>query len=115
MADSHHDPLGITRVIKTPLGERSIASLPALAGQAGVGDIDRIPYSVRVLLESCLRTCDGTVVTEADIMKLASYDARSVAQEEIPFNPGRVVLQDLLKDKQRGRKRMKTWFTSRSN
>ncbi|MCR9217749.1 MAG: aconitate hydratase AcnA [bacterium] len=57
-------------------------------------DIAKLPYSIRVLLESMLRNVDGFVVTEDDIQKLASYDARNVVKEEVPFMPGRVVLQD---------------------
>ncbi|MCH2153463.1 MAG: aconitate hydratase AcnA [Phycisphaerales bacterium] len=94
MADSTCDPLGVFRQLKTPLGARKIASLAALSDCPGVGDLNRMPYSIKVLLESCLRTCDGHVVSEEDIMKLATYDARAVGQVEIPFNPGRVVLQD---------------------
>ena len=58
------------------------------------GDIDTVPYSIKVLLESALRKYDGHTVTAEDVIALASYDAAKVDQTEIPFSPGRVVLQD---------------------
>ncbi|MEL6498841.1 MAG: aconitate hydratase AcnA [Planctomycetota bacterium] len=61
---------------------------------AGLGKIDSMPYSVRVLLEAQLRNFDGFVVTNDDIAGLASYDAANVNRVEMPFMPGRVVLQD---------------------
>jgi aconitate hydratase len=58
------------------------------------GDIDTIPYSIKVLAEAVLRNYDGRVVTDDNVRALASYDAQKVAETEIPFMPGRVVLQD---------------------
>ena len=60
----------------------------------GLGQIDRLPYSIRVLLESVLRNCDGHTVTEEDVKSLASWNASSPAKVEIPYKPARVVLQD---------------------
>ena len=57
-------------------------------------DLDKLPYSIKVLLESCLRNCDDFVVTREHVEKLASYDATNVGEQEIAFKPGRVVLQD---------------------
>ena len=62
--------------------------------ESGVGSVSTLPYSIRVLLESCLRNCDGFVVTEEHVRALASYDATNVGEQEIAFKPGRVVLQD---------------------
>src|SRR6185503_16812860 len=56
--------------------------------------IRRLPYSIRVLLESCLRNVDDFVYTEDHVRALAGYDASNVGETEIPFMPGRVVLQD---------------------
>ena len=61
---------------------------------AGIGHVNKLPYSIRVLLESCLRNCDGFIVTEEHVKALANYNAKDVGEQEIPFNPGRVVLQD---------------------
>ncbi|MER3439503.1 MAG: aconitate hydratase, partial [Chloroflexota bacterium] len=55
-------------------------------------DIDRLPYSVKVLLENVLRACDGRVVREEDVLALAHWNP--AAGQEVPFTPSRVVLQD---------------------
>ncbi len=86
-----NDPFGATDQISTPLGERSVARLDSLRDH---GDVDKLPYSIKVLTEAALRNHDGRIVTEADVIALASYDATKVAATEIPFSPGRVVLQD---------------------
>ena len=82
------DPFGAAKKITTPLGERNIHRLDAL------GDVERLPYSIKVLLEAALRHLDGHLVTESDVRALADYDATAVGEVEIPFIPGRVVLQD---------------------
>ena len=84
-------PFGAAETITTPLGDRTVYRLDALRDH---GDVDTLPYSIKVLLEAALRNCDGHVVSEDDVIALASYDARKVATTEIPFSPGRVVLQD---------------------
>jgi aconitate hydratase len=68
-------------------------SLPALE-QKGVGPVSRLPVSIRVVLESVLRNCDGKKVTEEDVRRLANWNAKAPAQVEIPFVVARVVLQD---------------------
>ncbi len=68
-------------------------SLPALE-KAGVGPISRLPISIRIVLESVLRNCDGQKVNEKDVRTLANWNAKSPAQVEIPFVVARVVLQD---------------------
>jgi aconitate hydratase len=60
----------------------------------GIAQVDRLPYSIRVLLESVLRNCDEFEVTRQDVLNLATWDAARPAQVEIPFKPSRVVLQD---------------------
>ncbi|MAH65702.1 MAG: aconitate hydratase AcnA [Phycisphaerae bacterium] len=86
-----HDPFSARATLSTPEGDRFYYRLDALAS---LGDIDRLPLSIKVLLESCLRNCDGRVVTEAHVRALAGYDASNVGETEIAFTPGRVVLQD---------------------
>ena len=83
-----NDPFGARATLETALGTREIARLDAL------GDVDRLPYSIKVLLESTLRNVDGVRVTEDDVRRIAAYDARNVPEGEIPFITGRVVLQD---------------------
>ena len=90
MTDTH-DPFGARRTIETPLGERVVYRLDALSG---IGDVDALPYSIKVLLESALRNHDGRVVTDVDVHAVARYDATQVGEAEIAFKPARVVLQD---------------------
>ncbi len=68
-------------------------SLPALEA-AGVGPISRLPHSIRIVLESVLRNCDGKKVNEQDVRNLANWNAKKPINEEIPFVVARIVLQD---------------------
>src|SRR5207248_895623 len=68
-------------------------SLPALEEQ-GIGKISRLPVSIRIVLESVLRNCDGKKVRGKDVESLAKWNAKSPANEEIPFVVARIVLQD---------------------
>ncbi|HET6888456.1 MAG TPA: aconitate hydratase [Candidatus Udaeobacter sp.] len=68
-------------------------SLPALEEQ-GIGKISRLPVSIRIVLESVLRNCDGQKVRRKDVETLANWDAKAPANEEIPFVVARIVLQD---------------------
>jgi aconitate hydratase len=86
-----NDRYGARTSIDTAYGPRHYYRLDALAK---FGDFRRLPISIRVLLESCLRNYDDFVVTEEHLKALMSYDARNVGENEIPFMPGRVVLQD---------------------
>ncbi len=65
-----------------------------LSKLAQFGNVDRLPFSIKVLLEALLRTCDGYEVMPEDVEKLAAWDAKNVVKNEIPFKPGRVILQD---------------------
>jgi aconitate hydratase len=62
--------------------------------QQKVGHVARLPYSLRVLLEAMLRNVDGFVVNNDDVIGMANWNAKSPAKVELPFMPGRVVLQD---------------------
>ena len=68
-------------------------SLPALE-KAGVGPISKLPVSIRLVLESVLRNCDGKKVHEANIRELANWQANETRTAEIPFVVARIVLQD---------------------
>jgi aconitate hydratase len=68
-------------------------SLPALEEQ-GLGKISRLPVSIRIVLESVLRNCDGKKVRRKDVETLAKWNAKQPANEEIPFVVARIVLQD---------------------
>jgi aconitate hydratase len=68
-------------------------SLPALAESLGV-NLSRLPVSIRIVLESVLRNCDGKKVTEEHIKQLANWHPTAERTDEIPFVVARVVLQD---------------------
>nr|WP_305367277.1 MULTISPECIES: aconitate hydratase [Nitrosospira] len=68
-------------------------SLPALEA-SGVGKISRLPVSIRIVLESVLRNCDGRKITEAHVKQLASWQPGAARTDEIPFVVSRIVLQD---------------------
>jgi aconitate hydratase len=68
-------------------------SLPALEA-AGVGPISKLPVSIRLVLESVLRNCDGLKVQEANVKELANWKPTEERTAEIPFVVARIVLQD---------------------
>jgi len=83
-----------------PFGARALLSgtdniyYYRLAALAEKGNIGRLPFSIKILLEALLRTCDGFEVTLEDVELLAAWDANSPVKSELPFKPGRVILQD---------------------
>ncbi|MFP4358513.1 MAG: aconitate hydratase [Puniceicoccaceae bacterium] len=87
------NPFQSLRPFQSGRSKGKIYSLPALEEQ-GVGPVGRLPVSLRVVLESVLRNCDGARITEEDVRRLANWNARSPAKEEIPFTVSRIVLQD---------------------
>jgi aconitate hydratase len=68
-------------------------SLPHLEA-TGVGPVSRLPISVRIVLESVLRHCDGRRVTEKDVRALANWQPRAERTVEVPFVVARILLQD---------------------
>jgi aconitate hydratase len=76
------------------LGDHYIYRLAHLV-QAGLApDLDKLPFSIKILLEAVLRNCDGYLVTEEDVKRLARWEAVSQTPSELPFLPARVVMQD---------------------
>ena len=69
-------------------------SLPALE-RAGVAKISRLPISLRIVLESALRCCDGKKITEAHVRELASWNPKGARTAEVPFVVARVLMQDM--------------------
>jgi len=59
-----------------------------------IADIDRLPFSIKVLLEAVLRTTDGYAVMPQDVERLARWSPQMTDSFEVPFKPGRVILQD---------------------
>lgn len=88
------DPFSARDTFKAPQGDLGIYRLAKLEA-AGLTKLSALPYSIRVLLESVLRNCDGYVVTEDDVKSLAAWaDNKGTVPVEVPFKPARVVLQD---------------------
>jgi aconitate hydratase len=87
------DPFGARDTFESGQGPVGMYCLDRLE-QTGLGQVSRLPFSIRMLLEAVLRNCDGYEVTEQDVQNLAAWNAASPAKLEIPFKPARVVLQD---------------------
>src|SRR5712691_5425411 len=68
-------------------------SLPQLEKE-GIGPISKLPVSIRIVLESVLRNCDGQRIREADVRALANWKPKAERTAEIPFVVARIVLQD---------------------
>ena len=74
-------------------GQGRFYSLPQLE-KSGVGPVSRLPVSIRLVLESVLRNCDGKKVHEANVRELANWNPVETRTAEIPFVVARIVLQD---------------------
>ena len=87
------NPFDSIREFETSSGESaSFASLYTLE-ENGDTILSSLPYSIRILLEAALRKCDGFLVTEDDVKRIASWSPTQ-SPAEIPFMPSRVILQD---------------------
>ncbi len=87
------DPFGARTALETDQGNLTYFRLSALEEQ-GVGAVERLPFSIKVLLESVLRSNNGFEVTDDDVIRLAQWSPAAQAAQEIPFKPARVILQD---------------------
>ncbi|MBX9742249.1 MAG: aconitate hydratase AcnA [Chthoniobacterales bacterium] len=88
------DPFDVLSTFEITPGKKGFFySLPELEKQ-GAGPISRLPFSIRVVLESVLRNCDGRKITQQDVMDLAKWNAKKTAAKEVPFVVARIVLQD---------------------
>jgi aconitate hydratase len=88
-----YDPNAHRKSITTSSGEAFVYHIPSLDSH-GVGEVSRLPYSIRVLLESALRNNDGYRVTDDDVEKLLTWSPKTAGTTEIAFKPARVILQD---------------------
>jgi aconitate hydratase len=84
---------GAESKLPTKAGDLTIFRLQRLA-ELGIGHLDRLPFSIKVLLESALRNTDNFEVSEEDTKRLANWNAKAPLQVEVPFKVGRVILQD---------------------
>ena len=88
----NNDPFGARDTFDTGSGSAYLYRLDAVEGISP--HFDRLPFSIKILLEGALRGLDGRLITEDDVRTLANYDPAAPEQTEIPYNPGRVLLQD---------------------
>ena len=85
-----NDPFNVLR----ELNGKHFYSLPALETESGLSGISRLPVSIRIVLESVLRNCDGKRINQEDVTALAEWNPTEPGNKEIPFVVSRVVLQD---------------------
>ena len=88
-----NNPFGSEAKLSSAAGDVKIYRLNRLT-ELGMGDLDKLPFSVKVLLESALRNMDNFAVTENDVKGIAAWNAAKVNAVELPFKPARVILQD---------------------
>ncbi|GAB6166668.1 aconitate hydratase AcnA [Thermostilla marina] len=93
MMQQASDRFGVRGTIETSQGTVGVYRLDKLQEQ-GLARVDRLPYSIRVLLECLVRNCDGFAVTEEAVRALAGWKAVGLEPCEIPYLPARVILQD---------------------
>ncbi|HEX5885230.1 MAG TPA: aconitase family protein, partial [Pyrinomonadaceae bacterium] len=84
------NPFNVLRIFQ---GSRKFYSLPQLEAQ-GIGAISRLPVSIRILLESVLRNCDGERITVENVQQLARWQPNAERTQEVPLVVSRVLLQD---------------------
>ncbi|HVJ53575.1 MAG TPA: aconitate hydratase AcnA [Aliidongia sp.] len=89
-----HDTLKTRRTLQVGGQEYVYYSLPAAAQAAGLGDISRLPFSLRVLLENLVRLENGRTVTVDDIKAVGAWIDTRTSDVEIAFRPARVLMQD---------------------
>ena len=88
------DTFNSLKKIATPDGqEASYYALHSLEEQ-GIGKLGRLPVSIRIVLESVLRNCDGKTITKEHVKTLANWNANNPSKDEIPFMVSRILLQD---------------------
>ena len=87
------NPFGARASLRLGDETATVYRLTELARQ-GIADLDRLPFSIRVLLENALRQVGRGFVTEAHVRALAAWTPAGASRGEVPFMPARVVLQD---------------------
>src|SRR5687768_10672962 len=88
-----NDTLKTRRTLEVEGKQYDYFSLPA-ASAAGLGDISRLPFSLKVLLENLLRREDGRTVGVDDVKAVAQWLQDRTSQREIAYRPARVLMQD---------------------
>ncbi|MGH7214200.1 MAG: aconitate hydratase AcnA [Tepidisphaeraceae bacterium] len=88
-----NNPFGAESTLSSKAGTVKLFRLNRLS-EMGVGHVDKLPISIKVMLESCLRNTDNFEVTEEDVTTLAAWNPEKPQLVEVPFKPARVILQD---------------------
>jgi aconitate hydratase len=88
-----NNPFGAAATISSKGGDLRYFRLNRLT-ELGIGHVDRLPFSIKVLLESCLRNTDNFEVSEEDVKGLAAWNPERPNPVEVPFKVARVILQD---------------------
>jgi len=91
-SNTSRDSFGARRRFSLPDGSTATMFDPGALARAGIGRVERLPFSIRILLENLLRHEDGETVTKDDIEALAHWEPEK--EREIAFRPARVILQD---------------------
>ncbi len=91
MSDSN--PFGSRNSLQTRSGKADYFQLESLERE-GIGEVASLPFTIKILLESVLRHCDGNLVKEEEVVSLAGWAPNGAPQSEIPFMPARILLQD---------------------
>ncbi len=87
------DYFGAKDILKTSFGDYGFYRLDKLE-QDGLTSLAKLPFSIRVMLESVLRQCNGREITQDDVRNLAGWKPQAKNRPSLPFRPGRVVMQD---------------------
>ena len=87
------DPFGARQVLNPGRPDSLSYYRLACMESRGIADLARLPHTIKILLESLLRNCDGYLITEEHVLGLANWQAQG-ARREIPYKPARVILQD---------------------
>jgi aconitate hydratase len=93
VAESKRDPFGALTTVDLPEGPTSYYRLSRLEEEGVIDSLDRLPFSIRVLLENALRHAGGAYVAEDHVRAVAQWSPTN-AGADLPFMPTRVVLQD---------------------
>lgn len=84
-----------TKILSTKEGDVTVYSLRELESKGIIKDLSKMPYSIKVIVESMLRQRDGKIVTDEDVLTAASWNAVQNTDRDIPWIPARILLQDL--------------------
>jgi len=88
------DSFGARSTLSTPHGDLVVYRLDALQKAGVAPGLQRLPFSIKVVLEAVLRNLDGELVSEEDVKRLGAWNAAAPLDTELPYMPARVILQD---------------------